>query len=144
MRMTASHPPVPVPDSAIDLLARSDAELLAATVASTPDEAFVHAHLAALRAGAAVLQVRGRPGRRSVSRTVWEMVATVAPELAAWAAFFADNAAARSAVEAGRTGVVDVERAQRVTSAVEEFQLAVRSVIGLVGHPQGRFSLRAS
>src|SRR5665647_2256435 len=85
MPMSTAQPPVP--DSALDLLARSDAELVAATLASASDETLLHAHLAALRAGAALVQVRGRPGGRPAPRTVWDMVAVLAPELAAWAAF---------------------------------------------------------
>jgi len=142
MTMPTTQPPVP--DSALDLLARSDAELVAATLASAPDETLLHAHLAALRAGAALVQVRGRPGGRPAPRTVWDMVAVLAPELAAWAAFFADNAGTRSAVEAGRGDVVDARRAERALAAAEDFQTAVRTVIGAGVQPQGQLALRAS
>jgi len=142
MTMPITQPPVP--DSALDLLARSDAELVAATLASAPDETLLHAHLAALRAGAALVQVRGRPGGRPAPRTVWDMVAVLAPELAAWAAFFADNAGTRSAVEAGRGDLVDGRRAERALAAAEDFQTAVRAVIGADVQPQGQLALRAS
>jgi len=142
MTMPTTQPPVP--DSALDLLARSDAELVAATLASAPDETLLHAHLAALRAGAALVQVRGRPGGRPAPRTVWDMVAVLAPELAAWAAFFADNAGTRSAIEAGRGDVVDARRAERALAAAEDFQTAVRAVIGAGVQPQGQLALRAS
>ncbi len=142
MTMPTTQPPVP--DSALDLLARSDAEVVAATLASAPDETLLHAHLAALRAGAALVQVRGRPGGRPAPRTVWDMVAVLAPELAAWAAFFADNAGTRSAVEAGRGDVVDARRAERALVAAEDFQTAVRAVIGVGVQPQGQLALRAS
>ena len=142
MAMPTTQPPVP--DSALDLLARSDAELVAATLASAPDETLLHAHLAALRAGAALVQVRGRPGGRPAPRTVWDMVAVLAPELAAWAAFFADNAGTRSAVEAGRGDLVDGRRAERALAAAEDFQTAVRAVIGADVQPQGQLALRAS
>jgi len=142
MPMSTAQPPVP--DSALDLLARSDAELVAATLASASDETLLHAHLAALRAGAALVQVRGRPGGRPAPRTVWDMVAVLAPELAAWAAFFADNAGTRSAVEAGRGDLVDARRAERALAAAEDFQTAVRAVIGAGVQPQGQLALRAS
>jgi len=142
MTMPTTQPPVP--DSALDLLARSDAEVVAATLASAPDETLLHAHLAALRAGAALVQVRGRPGGRPAPRTVWDMVAVLAPELAAWAAFFADNAGTRSAVEAGRGDLVDARRAERALAAAEDFQTAVRAVIGADVQPQGQLALRAS
>jgi hypothetical protein len=131
----------PLPDTALELLARSDAELVAAASAATPEEAFRHAHLAAMRAGAAVLAVRGRPGPRTRARTVWDMVARVAPELAPFTAYFAGNAAARAAVEAGRAGAVDAARARRATAAAEDFHAAVRA---LVAEPQGGLALRAS
>ena len=127
----------PVPASAVDLLARGDAELVAATFSQEASTRFVHAHVAALRAGAALVQVSGRPVRRPPLRTVWDMVAAVAPELSGWAAYFADNAAARSAIEAGRPGVVDDERAELTLAAAEDFHAAVRARIGLdpVGAP---------
>ena len=119
-RADASAPPVP--PAALELLARSDAELVAAQLAGTPEEQFLHAHLAALRAGAALLQVTGRPGGRARPRTVWDMVAAVVPELTPWTVFFAAGATIRSAVEAGRDGVVDDARAERTLAAAEDFQ----------------------
>ena len=119
-----------LPAAALELLARSDAELVAATLASEPADRLWHAHMSALRAGAALLHATGRPARRGV-RTVWDMVAVVAPDLAGWAAFFAANAPARSAVEAGRTGVVDDGRADEAGRAAEELHVAVRNHLGL-------------
>jgi hypothetical protein len=134
----------PVPDSVQNLLARSDAELVAASSASEPGGTLLHAHLAALRAGAALVQARGRPGGRPAPRTVWEMVAVIAPELAGWAAYFADTAVLRAAVEAGRGHMVGAESAERALGAAEDFQDAARGVLGLVGCPQGRPALWAS
>jgi hypothetical protein len=131
-----------VPDAVLDLLARSEGELVASTVAQDPADAFVHAHFAALRAGAALLQARGRPGPRSGARTVWDMVTRVAPELADYAAYFAGNAATRSAVEAGRA-TVDRARAERAVAVAEQFREAVREVLD-DGEPQGGLALRAS
>lgn len=132
----------PLPDTARELLARSDAELVAAASSRAPAEAFRHAHLAALRAGAALLAVRGRPGPRARARTVWDMVSVVAPELAPFAAYFAGNAAARSAVEAGRADAVDADRAARAAAAAEDFQAAVRRLVA--DETQPRLALRAS
>ena len=135
---------VPVPASALELLTRSDAELVAAQLSTAPEEQFLHAHLAALRAGAALLQVTGRPARRPVPRTVWDMVAAVAPELGEWTSFFADGAATRSAVEAGRGGV-DAIRAERTLGAAEDFQDAVRAALDPDGATQqDALALRAS
>jgi hypothetical protein len=141
----------PLPPSAIDLMSRSDAELVAAQLSGEPDERFLHAHLAALRAGAALLAVTGRPSRRPAPRTVWEMVVLVAPELSEWTSFFADAAATRSAIEAGRDGHVDDRRAEVALAAAEDFQEAVRA--RLAGQSTGsdvqlpqqrRLALRAS
>ncbi len=141
---TARPSAPPVSAATADLLARSDAELVAATLASDAGETLVHAHLAALRAGAALVQARGRPGGRPAPRTVWDMVAVLAPHLTGWASFFADNAAARAAVEAGRGHVVTAERADQTLAAAEDFQDAVRAELGFTDAPQGRLVLRAS
>jgi len=60
--MTLSRPPVSA--AALMLIDRSTAGLLQACAARTPGERYVAAHLAALRAAAAVLAVRGRPSSR--------------------------------------------------------------------------------
>ncbi|MCV2393434.1 SAV_6107 family HEPN domain-containing protein [Actinotalea sp. M2MS4P-6] len=106
------------------LLERSDAELVAADLASDPDERFVHAHLAALRAGAAVLTVN--PTRRRAPRAVWELVAAAAPELAGWCAHFAAAAPVRASIETGRGGV-DHARADRAAEDAAAFADAVRA-----------------
>lgn len=108
------------------LLERSDAELVAADLAGDPGERFVHAHLAALRAGAALLAAGGPVARRRAPRPVWELVAAAAPELAPWCARFADAAALRAAVETGR-GDVDHARADRAALEAAEFADAVRA-----------------
>ncbi|MDT0165528.1 SAV_6107 family HEPN domain-containing protein [Actinotalea sp. AC32] len=118
-----------VPASVEALLRRSDEELVAAQLSPEPAARFVHAHLAALRAGAAVLELAPRPARRTRPRPVWELVADAAPELAAQAAWFAGGAALRAAVEAGRADDVPEERADTAVAAAEEFQDAVRGVV---------------
>lgn len=133
-----------VPAAALALLARSDAELVAAQLAVRPEDRFLHAHLAAIRAGAALLEVTGRPRRRPAPRTVWEMVAAVAPELTRWTAFFAGGAALRGALEAGRGARIDEARAERTVAAAEDFQDAVRAVLAPLAAGQRSLSLRAS
>ncbi len=119
----------PLPSTAVDLLRRADGELLAAQLSSSPAETFNHAHLAALRAAAAVLAVRGRPTGRRAPRTVWDMLAAVAPEASAWATFFAAGAPLRLAVDAGRYDAVDAEHAERTLSGAEDFLDAVRDLL---------------
>lgn len=124
----------PLPTTVVDLLRRADAELLAAQFSAVPAEMFNHAHLAALRAAAAVIATHGRPGGRRPPRTVWDMLAVVAPEAAAWATFFAAGAPLRQAVDAGRFDAVDAEHAERTLCAAEDFLDEVRTML----EPAGR------
>lgn len=119
----------PLPATAVDLMTRADAELLAAQFSSEPGERFVHAHLAGLRAAAAVLAVRGRPAGRRTARTVWEMLVAVAPEVETWSVYFAGGAALRRAVEAGRSDAVDAPRAEEVLCVAEDFLDEVRALL---------------
>lgn len=133
------------------LLERSDAELVAATFASEAAERFVHAHLAALRAGAALVEARAavsgmRPARRGRPRPVWELVAALEPGLGGWTAVFAAAAPLRAAVETGR-GDVDEERADLALTSAEAFQDEVRQMLagaGTSGVARGGAALRAS
>ena len=90
----------PMSASARALLADASRELDGALRADGPAERFAAAHLAALRAAAAVLAARARPanGRRA---SAWDLLARVAPELGEWAAFFAAGSPLRQAVQAG-------------------------------------------
>ncbi|GCD19686.1 hypothetical protein CTKZ_12480 [Cellulomonas algicola] len=114
---------------AAELLGRADAELLAAQFSSEAWEQFSHAHLAALRAGAAVIASRGRPAGRRALRTVWEILDVVAPELATWSGYFADAASLRSAVDAGRFDAVTPARAEQAVCAAEDFVDAARALV---------------
>lgn len=114
---------------AAELLSRADAELLAAQFSSEAWEQFSHAHLAALRAGAAVVASRGRPAGRRTLRTVWEMLDVVAPELTSWSGYFAAAAALRSAVDAGRFDAVTPARAEEAVCASEDFVDAARALV---------------
>ena len=120
----------PVSPRARELVHRADAELLAAQFSPEAWEQFSHAHLAALRAGAAVVALRELSGgRRRAPRTVWAMLHEVAPELDAWSDFFAAGAATRSAVDAGRFDAVTPERAEQTLCAAEDFVDEVRRVV---------------
>jgi len=115
------------------LLERSDAELVAATFSGEPTERFLHAHLAALRAGAALVEAHAaaagpRRGRRGRPLSVWELVAAIEPALEGSAAVFAGAASLRAAVETGRRDASD-ERADLALSAAEQFQDEVRDIL---------------
>ncbi|MBD7981403.1 MULTISPECIES: SAV_6107 family HEPN domain-containing protein [Oerskovia] len=139
--MTTQHrvsPGALAPDVA-RLLARADAEIIAANLAADPAERFVHAHLGALRAAAAVVALRGRPSARSRARSVWDLLAVVEPGLAAWSVYFAGGARIRAAVDAGRFDAVDPGRAEEIMVCAEDFRDEVAMIIdpdaGFVRHP---------
>jgi hypothetical protein len=118
------------------LLGRADAELAEAADARDPADQFVHAHLAALRSAAAVVELRGRPTSRSGARTVWEMLAKVEPALAAWSVYFASGARLRAAVDAGHGEVVDAARAAELVACAEDF----RDEVAMLVDPDAGFS----
>ncbi|MFI1201271.1 hypothetical protein K2224_26125 [Streptomyces sp. BHT-5-2] len=96
------------PPAALDLLTKARRGLDEAETQQSANERFATAHLAALRAAAAVLAVRGRPEptarRRKSIRSAWEVLPEVAPELTEWSALFAAGADRRARAEAGIAG----------------------------------------
>jgi len=98
---------------------------------------YATAHLAALRAAAAVLAVRARPvpDRRNRMTSVWALLSRVAPELGEWAAFFAAGAAKRAAAEAGIPRVVSSREADDLLRAAEQFIAVVEVALGFSRQP---------
>ena len=88
--------------SADDLLRSARRSLTEASIATTPCERYAAAHLAALRAAAAVIAARGRSSsKRPRVRSVWVVLPQVAVEFAEWAEFFAAGSRKRAAAESG-------------------------------------------
>jgi hypothetical protein len=86
--------------ASVELLTTARRGLLEATLAETPAERYATAHLAALRAAAAVLAARAQPsGRRSGPRSVWVLLPRVAPEFGEWAQATGKVRARRSTAE---------------------------------------------
>jgi len=110
-------------------LARSGLTEAARTTA--PGERYALAHLAALRAAAAVLACRAHPEtqRRSKPRPVWVLLAEVAPEMREWAEFFAAGAAKRAAAESGMTGVVSPREADDLLRDAQSFVAVVETTL---------------
>ena len=108
------------PMAAVRLLARADADLAAAAMQSDPAERYIHAHLGALRAAAAVVAARGQI--RGRARSVWDQLAEAEPTLAPWSAYFAAGARARAALDAGRFDAVDAQRADELLACAEDFR----------------------
>jgi hypothetical protein len=114
------RPLPPIPQAARDLLADAARGLGRAIRATEAADRYAAAHLAALRAAAAVLAARARPvrGRRG---SAWELMAKVAPEFSEWAAFFAAGSAKRQAAEAGILRLVSAREADDMVRQVAAF-----------------------
>ena len=127
----ARTPAPPAPRSVVALLSASREELRSAQAAGDPSDRFCAAHLAALRAAAAVLAVRARARRASRPTDAWTLLATVAPEYAEWAAFFAAHSGTRSALEAGVRRRTDQREADDMMRQADLFlALVTRTVAG--------------
>lgn len=121
----------------VELLAIARRGLLEASVTPSASQRYATAHLAALRAAAAVLAMRAQPvhGRRRAQVTsAWLLLVRVAPELAEWAEFFAAGAAKRSAAEAGIAKVTGRE-ADDLVRAAGQFVDVVQETLGLARQP---------
>lgn len=140
--MTETRTPLPVPAHALphrtprELLALARAGLAEAEEFRAAGMRYANAHLAALRAAAAVLAARAVPARRRGEKphgvtSVWSLLVLVAPELAEWATFFAAGASKRSAAEAGIPRVVTLQEADELVGAAGAFIRVVAVQLGL-------------
>ena len=121
----------PLPASTLLELSRRGL-LEAAAPEQHPTERYALAHLAALRAAAAVLACRARPAppaRRSRPTSAWVLLTQVAPELGEWASFFAAGARKRAAAEAGLPAVTGREADDLLRDA-EAFLRVVETSLG--------------
>jgi len=116
--------------AAVECLAQAQRALVQAGATTEHTRRYASAHVAALRAAAAVLAVRTRPHPRG-QRNAWVLLARVAPELQEWAAFFAAGAAKRSAAEAGLSRAVTVREADDLLRDAECFCDVVERVLGV-------------
>lgn len=112
---------------------------LAEAAHTTPDGLrYAAAHLAALRAAAALLAARARPaapGRRTRATSVWSLLVMVAPEFGDWAGYFALGAGKRAAAEAGIPHVVTAREADDLLRAAEQFVTVAESSLGMSYQP---------
>jgi hypothetical protein len=123
---------------------RSPAQLLALARRGLADAAqtkpdglrYAAAHLAALRAAAAVVgarstSARSTPAQRQRVTSVWALLVLVAPELGEWATYFATGATKRAAAEAGIPRSVTTQEADDLLRAAEQFVAMVEAALGL-------------
>lgn len=137
----------------LDLLTRSGTSLAEACHATASRERYLKAHLAALRAAAAYLAAAPAgptgygprpggsrsggplPGQASggqPGRGLWETLATSAPELGEWAAYFAATGARARRLLRGPTAAgVTAREADDLVRSVEAFVGAVAALLGL-------------
>jgi hypothetical protein len=133
------HPDKPrcrVAPSALAMLASARQGLAGAEDERSAGGRYVAAHLAALRAAAAVVAARAEPAvsaRRKRPRSVWELLPRVEPALSEWAAFFAAGAGKRAAAEAGLPRAVSLREADDLLRDAETFLSLVESTLGVPG-----------
>lgn len=128
--MSAVPTSPPVPYQARELLGSAARGLLEAYATPDPARRYATAHLAALRAAAAVLAARAHPVRQGRIRSVWTLLPVVAPQMQEWAVFFAANASRRAAAEAGLP-VVSQREADDLVRDAESFLVQAAAVIGV-------------
>lgn len=121
-------------DSAQRSLLLAQQALTEAVCTGDPLRRYACAHVAALRAAAAVLAVRARPTGRPGQRNAWELLVRVAPELSEWAALFAACARKRSAAEAGLRDAVTTREADDQVRDAERFLSVVERTVGAPAH----------
>jgi hypothetical protein len=99
---------------------------------------YVAAHLAALRAAAAIVAARPDAGtgpRRKAPTSVWELLPRVEPALSEWAAFFAAGARKRAAAEAGLARAVSAAEADDLLRDAETFLSLAEDALGVTVQP---------
>ena len=127
-----------VSPTVLNLLQTARRGLTEADAESDPGTRYICAHLAALRAAAAIVAARGEPGtgtRRRRPRSVWELLPQVEPTLAEWAAFFAASAAKRAATEAGLPQAATAREAEDLLKDAETFLSVAERALGVDSQP---------
>ena len=136
--VSSSVGPSRLPATALSLLHAARRGLVEAAAERNPANRYIDAHLAALRAAAAILAARGEPGsgaRRRRPRSVWDMLPQVEPALAEWAAFFAARAAKRAAAEAGLPRAASAREADSLLHDANTFVAVAERALGRAGEP---------
>src|SRR5580692_1221093 len=127
-----------VSPTVLSLLETARRGLAEAGAEGDPGTRYICAHLAALRAAAAIVAARGEPGtgtRRRRPRSVWELLPQVEPALAEWAAFFAASAAKRAAAEAGLPRAATAREAEDLLRDAGTFLSVAERALGVDSQP---------
>ena len=136
MTTTTRTNPHTLPATTHSYLSRAAESLSEAMTTTEVTTRYACAHVAALRAAAALLAARARPAtsRRRTQKNAWVLLAEVAPELGEWAAFFAAGAAKRAAAEAGSSRAVTEREADDLVRDADRFLGVVEQALGLEAH----------
>ena len=136
-QMTRHSAPHFLPAATHSYLERAAESLREAITSTSVPERYALAHVAALRATAALLAARAEPvtpSRRRRQKNAWVLLAEVAPELGEWAAFFAAGADKRAAAEAGSRRAVTEREADDLVRDADRFLALVETSLGLTEH----------
>jgi hypothetical protein len=127
-----------LPAATYSYLQRSATSLREAIIDPDVGMRYAHAHVAALRATAALLAARATPVAakrgRPQQRNAWVLLAEIAPEFAEWATFFSSGAAKRAAAEAGSRRAVTEREADDLVRDADRFLGLVETYLGLKPH----------
>ena len=130
-----------LPAATHSYLTRAASSLQEAMTTSEVPLRYACAHVAALRATAALLAARATPTlaarRGRQQKNAWVLLAQVAPELGEWAAFFSAGAAKRAAAESGSLRAVTEREADDLVRDADRF-------LGLVEESLGHDPARAA
>lgn len=128
--------PAPIPAAARELLHAAEQCCAQALVAPDPAAKYAAAHLAALRAAAAMLAARARPATgRGRIRSAWALLTAVAPEFGEWAAFFAAGAGRRAAAESGLGEDITTREADDLLREAHNFVSIIGAELGVPTRP---------
>jgi hypothetical protein len=125
-----------LPAATHSYLERSATSLREAILCDDVPQRYALAHVAALRATAALLAARAQPlpVARRRQKNAWVLLAEVAPELTEWAVFFSAGAQKRSAAEAGSRRAVTEREADDLVRDADRFLALVETSLGLTEH----------
>jgi hypothetical protein len=125
-----------LPAATHSYLERSAESLREAITCTDVPQRYALAHVAALRATAALLAARAHPMpvQKRRQKNAWVLLTEVAPEFTEWANFFAAGATKRAAAEAGSRRAVTEREADDLVRDADRFLALVETSLGLTGH----------
>ena len=130
--------PFDLPAATHSYLARAALSLREAMTTTDVPQRYACAHVAALRATAALLAARAAPvqvpRRGRQQKNAWVLLAEIAPELSEWASFFAAGAAKRAAAESGSRRAVTEREADDLVRDADRFLGLVEESLGMTRH----------